>query len=164
MRSSADRSRGPEPDLSDCTGAGIATYSGLVPAIDSLAHEDYISLTTFKRNGTGVATPVWVMRDGDHLFVLTDAASGKAKRLRNFSRVMVAPCDMRGRVTGSSVDATAELLDDEGTRRVHELMIAKYGIMARAMGGLDAIRGQWNRLRRRPPAAGRVGIRLTLAN
>ncbi len=66
-------------------------------AIDQLGEQEYISLTTFKRNGTGVATPVWVMRDSDHLYVITEAGSGKAKRLRNFSRVMVAPSDMRGR-------------------------------------------------------------------
>lgn len=133
-------------------------------AIDTLGEESYISLTTFKRNGTGVATPVWVMRDGDHLYVITDAESGKAKRLRNFSRVMVAPCDMRGRVTGSSVDATAELLDAQGTAHVQSLMRGKYGLMARAFDGMEFAKRQWGRLRRQPPAADRVGIRITLAN
>ena len=80
-------------------------------SIAGLGAEEYISLTTFRRDGSGVATPVWVMADHDHLYVITDATSGKAKRLANFARVMVAPCDMRGTVTGASVDATAELLD-----------------------------------------------------
>ena len=83
-------------------------------SIAGLGAEEYISLTTFRRDGSGVATPVWVMADHDHLYVITDATSGKAKRLANFARVMVAPCDMRGTVTGASVDATAELLDATG--------------------------------------------------
>ena len=133
-------------------------------SIDSLGDEEYISLTTFKRNGTGVATPVWVMRDGDHLYVITESESGKAKRLRNFSRVMIAPCDMRGRVEGPSVDATAELLDDAGTEHVRELLLAKYGWKARAFGGLEAARSLVGRIRRRPSDSTRVGIRITLSN
>lgn len=120
-------------------------------------------MTTFKRNGTGVATPVWVMRDGGHLYVITEADSGKAKRLRNFSRVMVAPCDMRGTVTGASVDATAELLDTAGTERVRKLLDAKYGWKAKAMQGMEMVRSQWNRIRRRPTESVRVGIKITLA-
>lgn len=132
-------------------------------SIDSLGDEEYISLTTFKRNGTGVATPVWVMREGLHLYVITEADSGKAKRLRNFSRVMVAPCDMRGRVTGPSVDATAELLDETGTEHVRKLLMAKYGWKARAFGGLEAARSLVNKVRRRPSESTRVGIQITLA-
>ena len=143
---------------------GSDNYPGHVTGIDTLADESYISLTTFKRNGTGVATPVWVMRDGPHLYVITDADSGKAKRLRNFSRVMVAPCDMRGRVNGASVDATAELLDSAGTAHVQSLLKSKYGLMARASAGLEFAKRQWGRLRRQPPGSERVGIRITLAN
>ncbi len=133
-------------------------------SIERLGDEDYISLTTFKRNGTGVATPVWVMRDGGHLYVITQADSGKAKRLRNFSRVMVAPCDMRGRINGASVDATAELLDDSGTRHVQDLVTRKYGWRARAFAGLEGTRGAIQRVLRRPAGAGRVGIRITLSH
>jgi len=67
--------------------------------IDDLAAGKYISLATFKKDGTRVATPVWVTREGDHLYVITEANSGKAKRLRNSPRAQVAACDMRGTVT-----------------------------------------------------------------
>ena len=50
-----------------------------VAAIDTLAQDNYISLTTFKRDGTGVATPVWSDPRGDHLYVITDSDSGKAE-------------------------------------------------------------------------------------
>ena len=132
--------------------------------IDTLGEQEYISLTTFKRNGTGVATPVWVMRGGEHLYVITEAESGKAKRLRNFSRVMVAPSDMRGKVTGASVDATAELLDNAGTEHVRELLMGKYGWKARAMSGMDFARSQWGRIRRQPAESTRVGIKITLSD
>ena len=70
----------------------------------------YVSLTTFRRTGEPVATPVWAAPDGDALVVWTRADSGKVKRLRHTARVTVAPCDVRGRVEGPAVDATAELL------------------------------------------------------
>ena len=80
--------------------------------IEKLARSKYVSLTTFRRDGTPVATPVWVARQGDELVVYTARSSGKVKRLRNDDRVLVAPCDMRGRVTGDVVEGTARLQDD----------------------------------------------------
>jgi hypothetical protein len=59
--------------------------------VGTLAKSKYISLTTFRRDGTPVATPVWVAQQGDELVVYTVRSSGKAKRLRNSSRVSVAP-------------------------------------------------------------------------
>lgn len=130
--------------------------------IDDLAHEDYISLTTFRRDGTAVATPVWVARTGDHLYVITESGSGKVKRLRNFSRVMVAPCDMRGRVRGPSVDGTAELLGEDDTETVIALVNRKYGWQAKAFGAMESVRSRLSSLRGRSTASSRVGIRITL--
>jgi PPOX class probable F420-dependent enzyme len=64
-------------------------------AIDALGSAKYISVTTFRKDGTPVATPVWLVRDGASLMVITDPTSGKAKRLRNNPAVLVSPCDMR---------------------------------------------------------------------
>lgn len=75
-----------------------------------LPHSEYVSLTTFRRTGAPVPTPVWAAPDGDSLVVWTRAAAGKVKRLRHTSRVTVAPSDIRGRVLGPAVDAEAELL------------------------------------------------------
>lgn len=63
--------------------------------VEELARGTYLSLTTFRRDGTAVPPPVWLVRDGKALRVITQADSGKAKRLRNDSRVLVAPCDAR---------------------------------------------------------------------
>jgi hypothetical protein len=138
------------------TGAPGKPYDAPV-TIDELADGKYISLATFKRDGTRVATPVWVTREGDHLYAITDADSGKAKRLRNSPRAEVAPCDMRGNVTGGTVPATAVLLDDAGTKRVMDLVTRKYGLMARAFGLAGAAQKLIGR------GSDRVGIEVTIA-
>jgi hypothetical protein len=99
--------------------------------VDRLARGRYLSLTTFRRNGTPVATPVWVARQGDELVVYTARSSGKVKRLRNDNRVLLAPCDMRGRVTGDVVGGTARLEDDAGTAM--SLIRRRYGLQARLL-------------------------------
>jgi len=70
----------------------------------------YVSLTTFRRTGVPVSTPVWAAPDGETLVVWTRTDSGKVKRLRHTSRVTVAPCDIRGRVQGAAVDGVAEFV------------------------------------------------------
>ena len=61
---------------------------GAVPvAFAALGGVSFVSLTTFRRNGAPVSTPVWVAADGDDLVVLTPTASGKVRRLRNDARV-----------------------------------------------------------------------------
>lgn len=70
----------------------------------------YVSLTTFRRSGAAVPTPVWAAPDGASLVVWTRADSGKVKRLRHTARVTVAPCDVRGRVCGPAVDGTAQFV------------------------------------------------------
>jgi hypothetical protein len=101
--------------------------------VGTLAKSKYISLTTLRRDGTPVATPVWVARQGDELVVYTARSSGKAKRLRNNGRVLVAPCDMRGRVTGDAVEGTARLQDDAETAVTISLIRQRYGIQARLL-------------------------------
>ncbi|MFE3021738.1 PPOX class F420-dependent oxidoreductase [Streptomyces sp. NPDC059256] len=88
----------------------------------------YLSVTTFRKNGTGVATPVWFAEDGGKLYAWTRTDSYKVKRLRNDSRVVVSVCDVRGRIAegAPTAEGTAELLDAEGTARVRSLLAHKY--------------------------------------
>lgn len=129
----------------------------LTVTIDELTDEKYISLATYKKDGTRVATPVWMAREGEHLYVITDADSGKAKRLRNSNRAQVSACDMRGKVTGPVVDATAELLDQAGTDHAKRLIDSKYGLTAKAFGLMAAVRGLLG------TRSDRVGIKITIA-
>src|SRR5690242_19362573 len=70
----------------------------------------YLSLTSFKRDGTGVATPVWFVQDGDRLLALTDLHSAKIRRIRRDPQVLVAPCRADGKLRGTPVRARAEVL------------------------------------------------------
>lgn len=96
-----------------------------------LGDERYISLETFRKDGSGVKTPVWVAPLEGHLVILTDGMSYKVKRLRENSRVRVAPCDVRGRLRGAWVDGTARILDDEARIALaHRAFRRKYGWLA----------------------------------
>jgi uncharacterized protein len=65
-----------------------------------LSDQKYISLTTFRRTGAAVATPVWFVQIQHTLYLYTDATAGKVKRIRHHPRVQLAPCTMLGKVKG----------------------------------------------------------------
>ncbi|ASW54874.1 PPOX class F420-dependent oxidoreductase [Plantactinospora sp. KBS50] len=119
---------------------------------DEIAHSRYVSLTTCRKDGTPVATPVWhVPRDAE-LWIVTEAGSGKVKRIRNNPQVRVQPCSFRGTVApgAPSVTGTARLLDDDGTAQARQLLARRY-VTSRAGNWLARL------LRlRRPPMVGIV--------
>lgn len=100
-------------------------------ALDRLAAGHYLLITSYKKDGTGVPTPVWVVRDGDTLGVWTTADSWKVKRIRRRPDVLVAPCDVRGNPDGESVPATAHLADAATTERYRKLIARKYKVVGR---------------------------------
>lgn len=99
------------------------------PSFADLAASRYVRLTTFRSNGEPVPTPVWITRRGETLIVVTEARSGKVKRLRNDSRVVVAPSDWRGNPKGGQIQGTASVLDGDSDTVAEqtELARAKYG-------------------------------------
>ncbi|MGW0788767.1 PPOX class F420-dependent oxidoreductase [Streptomyces sp. NPDC002911] len=96
--------------------------------LQDFAHSEYVSLTTYRKDGTPVATPVWAAADGDVLYVWTRSDSWKVKRLRNDSRVLVTVCDVRGRIAegAPSTEGTARLLDRDGTAEARKVLARKY--------------------------------------
>lgn len=94
--------------------------------LETLGRQRAVVLETRKRDGTWVATPVSIVVDGGRAFFRTYDAAGKAKRLRNFPEVRVAPASLRGRPTGPAVTGTARLLDDDEAVRVRALLAAKH--------------------------------------
>ncbi|HWS37208.1 MAG TPA: PPOX class F420-dependent oxidoreductase [Actinoplanes sp.] len=101
-------------------------------ALEQLGSEQYVLLTTFRRDGRAVATPLWVVPDGAGLGFWTVADSGKVKRIRNSGRVTVAACDMRGNPTGGDVvEATATIGDQADLQRVGAGIKKKYGLFGR---------------------------------
>ena len=118
--------------------------------VDQFQRSNYVSLTTYRKDGTEVATPVWhVVSDGT-MFVVTEAASWKVKRIRRNSRVVVTVCGARGGIApgAPSAEGTARLLGTADTEAARKLLARKY-FLSRA--------GNWfARLLRikRPPMAG----------
>jgi uncharacterized protein len=86
----------------------------------------YLSITSYKRDGTAVATPVWFVQQGGSLLAETDAASGKVKRIRRNPHVQVAVCTAGGRLRGEQVRAVAEILPDSEIAAVERLIADKY--------------------------------------
>ncbi|MFI6658644.1 PPOX class F420-dependent oxidoreductase [Streptomyces sp. NPDC050523] len=123
-------------------------------SLERLGAGKYVLITSYRKNGTSVATPVWVVRDGDTLGVWTAADSWKVKRIRARKDILIGPCDLRGHPTGTQVPAVAEIGDEETVARYRRLIVRKYGIVGRL-----SLFG--SRLRR--GLKGTVGIRVTLA-
>jgi PPOX class probable F420-dependent enzyme len=96
-----------------------------------LADGKYLLLTTFRKDGTPVPTPVWVVGDGAKLFAWSAKDTGKVKRIRRDGAVRIGPCDVRGNPTGESTAAHAELVDDTASDRVRELIGRKYGLVGK---------------------------------
>jgi PPOX class probable F420-dependent enzyme len=96
--------------------------------VTALPRSTYVSLTTFRRTGAAVPTPVWAAPDGDALVVWTRADSGKVKRLRHTTRVTCAPCDVRGRTQGPAVDGVAEFVGRADWPQALTALARAYGL------------------------------------
>ena len=126
--------------------------------LHALRQEKYLSLTTFRRDGSPVATPVWFVLDGDYLLVHTGSATGKVKRIRRTPKVTVAACTGRGRVTGAELRATASILPEGAGLRAERLFRARYPVALPVVGALNRI----VRLVHRQPAESSVYLQITL--
>ncbi|WP_345495517.1 PPOX class F420-dependent oxidoreductase [Nocardia callitridis] len=117
---------------------------------NELSNAKYVRLTTFKKDGSSVGTPVWVAPDGDRMLIWTNPNSWKVKRIRRNPEVTVQVCDNRGRTDGGAVlTGTAEVLDAEGTERTRGIVARKYGLVGKiGIFGHKLLRG----------AKGSVGI------
>jgi uncharacterized protein len=104
-----------------------------------LTKANYLLITTFRRDGTPVPTPVWVGRDDDELIVWTRSDTGKVKRIRRDPSVEVAACDVRGKPRGPTVAGTARILDADGSDRGRTLLKRKYGITGRIVIGSSVL-------------------------
>jgi uncharacterized protein len=111
------------------------THRYTVYTLSDLTTRRYISLTTFKRDGTPVSTPVWVVSDdGERLLVWSAAKTWKVRRIRRNPRVLVAPANFRGKERGARIEAAARLIEHD---RVDELLRQKYGWHKRALDWLN---------------------------
>jgi PPOX class probable F420-dependent enzyme len=99
------------------------------PSLAPFVGQRYLNLESVKRDGTPVQTPVWFAEEQGVLYVYTLANAGKVKRIRHNSRIRIAPCTMRGQVTGPWVEADASIVDATTAAHGHALLRQKYGWM-----------------------------------
>jgi PPOX class probable F420-dependent enzyme len=106
--------------------------------------EKYIRVTTFKRDGTAVSTPTWVVDlDNGRIGFYTSSTSGKAKRLRNDPNVVVQPSDSRGRAKPdtSPLEGTAAVVTGSERDANYEKVVTKYGFMTKVTRLLAKVGG-----------------------
>lgn len=123
------------------TDSAPETAAGLL----ALADEQYVLLTTTKRSGDRVPTPVWVARHGDALLVTTGAEAGKVKRIRHTPRVLLQACDRVGRPLDGApiIEAHASVHDDEASRAALDAALSeKYGVQYAAIRAMSRLRGR----------------------
>lgn len=127
-----------------------------------LAAANYLLLTTFRKDGEAVPTPVWTVADPvstvDTLCVWTKTDSGKVKRIRRNGSVLLAPCDYRGTPRGVAVPGYAELVDPTEVESIRDLLAAKYGLLGRVWIRCSRL---WDRVR--GGSARGTGIRITVS-
>ncbi len=110
--------------------SGVSTVGGF----GAFADKRYLNLETYRKNGAGVRTPVWFAADPStnpdspdaKLYVYTTDDSGKVKRIRNNSRVKIAPCNSRGGLLGEWIEAHTEIVTGDEAAYGMSLLNKKY--------------------------------------
>jgi uncharacterized protein len=108
-------------------GPERAAIAAITP---QLAEHRYLLLTTFKRDGTPVATPVWFAAEGGRLVVATQAGAWKVKRLRRNAHALGAGCDARGTPAGPTIELRGEVLGSAEHRAAERALERRYGVSA----------------------------------
>jgi PPOX class probable F420-dependent enzyme len=101
-------------------------YNIPMPVPAEIQGQRYISLATFRKTGVPIYTPIWFAEDQGRLYFMTSSKLGKVKRIRNNGQIKIAPCTIRGKITGPESPATARILPPQDFERVRTLIKAKY--------------------------------------
>ncbi len=96
-------------------------------SIEELRAAKRTLLVTFRRDGRSVPTPVWAVYYGGALYVRSERASGKLKRLRNDARVLLAPCTARGKPLGAPLEAHGFVVSRAQEPAAERALVERYG-------------------------------------
>jgi PPOX class probable F420-dependent enzyme len=117
-----------------------------MPAQTSLDDAQYISLASYRKDGSLVPTPVWVAPLDGKLVVFTLRETHKVKRIQRNPAVRVAACDVRGKLLGDWRDGTCLLVEDPGhEKRAYAALREKYGLMMRLGDVMSTLTGRMKR-------------------
>ena len=114
-----------------------ATAQAVAPArgFEALRGHKVCLLTTYRKSGEPVPTPVWFGLADGKLYMRTEAGVGKVKRMRSNPRVRVAPCTMRGRPLGPPTEGLALLLPPSEWERAEGIIAPNYGLFRNVLEG-----------------------------
>ena len=127
-----------------------------------LADEKYVLVTTFRRDGRAVATPVWLVElPGGAFAFSTGGDSGKVKRLRHTTRVTLQACDRRGAgAHGPVYEGQARLATGTELEQIRAAIKTKYGVMATL---IDFAASLTQRISAKRSGSERVGVLISLS-
>jgi hypothetical protein len=116
-----------------------------------LQNQQFMSLTTYRKSGDAVPTPVWFAQIGDKLYVYTFPSTGKFKRISHTPRITIAPCTASGKVIGTAQDAHARIMDVREGIIARDAINRKYGWQKRGLDVMNAITRLFSRRPRIDP-------------
>jgi uncharacterized protein len=122
LRENQDR----QPKPWRCPHGIVDGYNNAMPIPPTIHGQKYVSLISFRKNGTAVPTPVWFGEKDGKLYVMSRSDTGKYKRIRNNPQVRIAPCTMRGKITGPEFAGTARILPPEEWPAARKTIQQKY--------------------------------------
>ncbi|HEY3991413.1 MAG TPA: PPOX class F420-dependent oxidoreductase [Ktedonobacteraceae bacterium] len=107
----------------------------------ALDKNQFARLTTYRKTGVGVPTPVWFAHADGTIYVVTPAKTGKLKRIRNNGRATLAACKANGQVIGENRECVARVLSEEEQAVANQTLARKYGLRYRIFTGFQKMRG-----------------------
>jgi PPOX class probable F420-dependent enzyme len=102
-------------------------------ALEPFVRRRTVLLTTYRRDGTPVGTPVNIAVEGDRAFVRTFDRAWKAKRIRNNPLAEIAPSTMRGKPTAPAIRVRVRLLSGDEASQAARALDSKYRILQGVM-------------------------------
>ena len=128
--------------IRDPSAHSLAKEEQTVQGFEHLQGHKYCLLVTYRRSGEAVPTPVWFGLHDQKLYVRSERAVAKVKRIRNDPRVRVAPCTVRGKPLGPPVEGRARVLDQPGDEQEAEAALnANYGLGRKIYEGAGSALG-----------------------
>jgi uncharacterized protein len=120
--------------------------SSQVSPFEPLLKGNYVSLTTFRKSGVAVPTPMWFAESDGIIYIYTRASTGKVKRIRNSGRVTLTSCTANGKVTGEAIEGKARIISDQQEiARAETALAKKYGIQRRVLYFFRSVAGAFRR-------------------
>ncbi len=103
----------------------------MTPDWTAAGRANYVSFTSFRKDGTPVSSPVWIAPADGKLYFFSEVGAYKVKRIRRNPAVTLQPCDIRGKLTPGApvVEGTARVLDFADSTRVRKIMNRKYWLL-----------------------------------